>query len=235
MDGTVEGAMDAPAALAGVPAGFAHQANRAAEETQETELAGTVWDRPPAQKCPASTWQLTDFFLLSETEEVTLKKLIAQKLGIHYGICNQDKPFAEDCGGIKAYTVEGITNAREAFRAKLHGSDLEGTARAKALADTCHLSVVVSGCLIKWKPSQVVNEGYVEDWMRKNVVPGKWDSSVERRAALANDVGPFVTRRAKHQTRLCVQSRNCKTTYDWLPRTSPTCTSWPLECLHFWP
>jgi hypothetical protein len=173
----------------GAPPATALAVPRAAEATQDTELAGTLWDCPPANKGVASTWQLTDFFLLSETEEVSLKKQLAQKLGIHYGNANQDKPFAEDCGGVKAYTIDGITAAREAFRAKLHSSDLTGTARAKALTDSCHLSVVVSGCLIKWKPIQVVNEGYIEDWMRKNVVTGKWDSSVERRAALANDVG----------------------------------------------
>ena len=62
--------------------------------------------------------------------------------------------------------------------------------------------MVVSGCLIKWKPVQVVNEGYVEDWMRKNVTTGKWDSSVERRAALANDVESLVLHGAPITTQI---------------------------------
>lgn len=89
--------------------------------TQATLLAETVWDGPPAALAappPAagSTWQLRDFFSLTDADEVVLKKQIAQKLGIHYGIANQDKPFADDFAGIKAYTVDGITAATEAIR-----------------------------------------------------------------------------------------------------------------------
>jgi len=172
------------------PSGLGVEAAHSVGFTQDTELAATLIDCRQPEKVVTSSWQLKDFFLLSETEEVILKKQIASKLGIHYGNANQDKPFAEDYGGLKAYTVDGITAAREAFRSKLHDPNLVGPARATVLADACHLSMVVSGCLIKWKPVQVVNEGYVEDWMRKNVMAGKWDPSVERRAALANDIGP---------------------------------------------
>ena len=180
----------------GKPAGFA--VGNSADDTQPTqalELSATVWDGAP-HKVASPEWQLKELFSLSDAEEVILKKQTASKLGIHYGNANQDKPFAEDFGGIKAYTIDGVTAAHEAFRTTVHDTSITGPARAKALADSCHLSMVVSGCLIKWKPIQLVNEGYVEDWMRKNVVAGKWDSSVERRAALADEVGPLVTRQA---------------------------------------
>ena len=185
-----------------LPAGFRVDAAHGGGATQNTEVAATVVDCPPPDKGCNLNWQIKDFFLLSETEEVSLKKQIAMKLGIHYGNANQDKPFADDYGGLKAYTVDGVTTAREAFRAKLHDSSLTGPARATALADSCHQSMVVSGCLIKWKPVQVVNEGYVEDWMRKNVTTGKWDSSVERRAALANDVESLVLHGAPITTQI---------------------------------
>ena len=74
-----------------------------------------MFDSPQPDKVATSTWQLQDFFLLSEIEEVSVKKQIASKRRTHYGNASQDKPCAEDYGGIKAYTVEGITAAREAF------------------------------------------------------------------------------------------------------------------------
>ena len=217
--------MDAPS---GLPAGFA-VGTSGDEATQATlALEQAVSDAAQTHKVVDSTWQVKDFFLLSESEEVILKKQIASKLGIHYGNANQDKPFAEDFGGIKAYTVDGITAAREAFRTKMLDSDITGPARAKALADSCHLSLVVSGCLIKWKPAQAVNEGYVEDWMRKNVVPGKWDSSVERRAALAQDVRPLAITTSvnsvqeTHRVQTVLQLQQCLML---LPRTLATFTS----------
>ena len=93
----------------GKPDGLA--VGKSADDTQPTqvlELTATVWDGAP-HKAASPEWQLKEFFSLSDTEEVILKKQIASKLGILYGNANQDKPFAEDFGGIKAYAVDGIT------------------------------------------------------------------------------------------------------------------------------
>ena len=85
--------MDTPS---GLPAGFA-VGTSGDEATQATlALEQPVSEGVQTNKVVDSTWQVKDFVLLSESEEVILKKQIASKLGIHYGNANQDKPFAED-------------------------------------------------------------------------------------------------------------------------------------------
>lgn len=137
-----------------------------------------------------STWQLTDLFLLSDWEEVRLKNLIAQQLGIRYGGTNHDKPFAEACGRIKPFAIDRIVNARATYHALLRNHDLCGSARKRALEHFSNVSMTVSGCLIKWKPRLLINKGYILRCM--HVYMTKWDSSIERLAAFDDQVGALL-------------------------------------------
>jgi len=168
-----------------------------------------------------TTWQLADFFSLLEAEEVQLKKLIAQKLGIRYGDTNQDKPFAEACGGIQPYTTDRIAKSRATYHAVLHNELLRGDVRTITLERHCNVSLIVSGCLVKWKPLQVVNDGYVVRWMRVNVA--KWDSSTDRLAALSDNPLSIGTQ----WFRLCsdLEVYHCCSHSGRDPRTSAVCTS----------
>ena len=129
------------------------------------------------------TWEWGDFFEPSPAGEVNLKKLIAKKCGFRYGGVNNNDPsqfqFASAFAGIPAYTPELFVEARDKFKAAL------ASGNAARIVDASSVSVVVSGCLIRWKPLVAVNEGYVREWADKNLQ--HWDSSIERRAAPSAD------------------------------------------------
>lgn len=144
-----------------------------------------------ASDVPAtSSWQFADLFCLSDSEEVHLKRQIAQKLCIRYGDTNQDKPFAEAHGAVKPYTIDRIVDAKTTYHDLLHNGDILGDDRRQALKHGCHVSLAVSGCLVKWNHLQCVNDGYIVSWMHANIA--MWDSSIERQAAWSDGVRPLV-------------------------------------------
>ena len=132
-------------------------------------------------------WVYEDFFAMTGTEELTVKKAIAQQLGIPYGQVNRkddDDEFATTIGGIPAFTVNRFTAGRDKFKAALATND------PAQIRSTSNISMVVNGCLLRWKPPVAINEGYVKDWGQRNL--HNWDSSIERRAAPSADDPAFM-------------------------------------------
>ena len=124
------------------------------------------------------TWVYEDFFEMNSTRELQIKKMLAQTLQISYGGVhrkNDEDAFAETVGGIPAFTVTSYNAARDKYKAALNTGD------AVQIRNASNLSVVASGCLIRWKPLVSANEGYVKEWGQRNLQ--SWDSSIERRAA----------------------------------------------------
>jgi hypothetical protein len=107
-------------------------------------------------------------------------------LKIRYGDVNQKRefPFAESFSGIQAFSPELFKSAHEKFQEALKSGD------AGKIKDASSMAVVVSGCLIRWKPLVAINQGYVEDWGHKNLA--QWDWGIERRAAPSADDPAFI-------------------------------------------
>jgi hypothetical protein len=141
------------------------------------------YGKPAVNKSQANVvlkdWVYEDFFEMNSTQELQIKKLLATKLNIPYGDAvnrtDDDDEFGDAVGGIPAFTINIYKAARDKYKAALTTGDPVETRKAS------NLSVVASGCLIRWKPLVDVNEGYVKEWGQRNLQ--SWDSSIERRAA----------------------------------------------------
>ena len=110
----------------------------------------------------AAAWTKTNFFTIGSAEEHTLKIRLAQHLGLRYANCNQEKPFAEDYGGVSAFNPDRV---------------IEGI---KAKEDNVVLSMTISAMMISWKPSSLLNQDYILNTCTKYV--DNWDMAVERKA-----------------------------------------------------
>ena len=184
------------AAAAALPAA---DADTLADTVDTGDIYGTALqpDSMPEPPTPAE-WKREDFFSMTPQEELRLKTQLASKLGIRYGNCNQSKSFAEPFSGVEAYSVDGMKAGQERYSQALRaaaalGNDPAPDTKASVstqLTDASNKALVVSGCLIRWKPLVAVNESYVIHWQKENV--RQWDSGLERRAAPSADDLPYM-------------------------------------------
>lgn len=124
---------------------------------------------------------------------------MASKLGVRYGNCNQQKPFAIPvAGGISAFDMDGFNAGKERYMKALRASclkagdemspdelELHKKKISQDLEAAASTVMIVSGLLIRWQPLMPVNEGYIVRWGKDNL--STWDASIERRAAPSAD------------------------------------------------
>ena len=119
-------------------------------------------------------WQFDDFFKLDPTQELTLRKQLANYFGIRYGdSVNKSKHFAVAVSGLPVYSEDMIVKHLKAQEALVAGQ--------VASSEACtSLSLVVSGLLVAWNTNVPLNVGYVQSWAEQNLA--NWDVGVERKA-----------------------------------------------------
>jgi hypothetical protein len=125
------------------------------------------------------TWQVGNFFHMTEREEDQTKAALAMHLDVGYGSVNQHRPYAVGHAGIPAYLPSEIGAAQEEYQDLWRDGARPDLSEA-LVGNKAVRAVVVSGLLVRWRPVQALNTGYVLSWLDSNL--RSWDVNVERRA-----------------------------------------------------
>jgi len=182
------------------------EAERAAAAAGSAGAAGAGSEGGPPLKVHASAivpgWKFEDFFRLDSTQEISIRKQLANYLGLRYGEpVNKAKPFAASVSGVPAYCVDLVKKQLDEYnslnKALSSKEWSESSESARQLEPVRSMSLVVSGLLVAWNTHVPINEGYVQAWRDQNL--DRWDTGVERKAG-GLDVNSILSAQHFHCT-----------------------------------
>ena len=145
----------------------------------------------------SSEWKHSDFFALSEADEIVLKKQIAQCLGVRYANVKQDKPLSESTYGVTPFSKDAVESALGNLDTaqKALSTNPQDPALLAAEKAASVMVCTISGLLVRWKPLKPANVGYILEWGERKLEA--WDPAIERRAGGLDNKVPWE---AQHLT-----------------------------------
>ena len=94
-------------------------------------LPAAAAGQPCHQQAISTGWTFEDIFRLTETEEVSIKRGLANYMKVKYtDTLNGARPFAEAVGGIQPYDPDAIKKRFEEFTTCKLDSVMDATVRA---------------------------------------------------------------------------------------------------------